>query len=158
MQLDLSDDLHEFLKLLDSTKVEFVLVGAYALAYHGAPRFTEDIDFFVSTSPKNAEKLLAVIEEFGFGSLGLRLEDFQKPDMVIQLGRAPNRIDLLTGIDGVTWEDVWEKRQQSQIDGFPVAVIDLESLCQNKEKTARDQDLIDLKRLRQREEKSKTDD
>jgi len=84
----------EFIELLLSHKVEFLLVGGYALAFHGAPRFTEDIDFLVRTAAENAERIEAVLEEFGFGQVGITRHDFLKPEQVIQLGRAPHRIDL----------------------------------------------------------------
>jgi|GEM_PF-4236937 len=97
MQLDLSDDLHEFLALLNSTKVEFVLVGAYALAYHGAPRFTEDIDFFVAPTPENADNLAQVIEAFGFGSLRLTPADFQH--LIKSSNSGEHRIELISSLE-----------------------------------------------------------
>jgi hypothetical protein len=129
--MKLQKDIHEFIALLLSRKVEFLLVGGYALAFHGAPRFTEDIDFLVLLSPENAGKLVALLDEFGFGELGLSSEDFLDADQVIQLGRAPNRIDLLTGISGVTWDQAWN--------------LALEA---NKMATGRPQDLADVARLR----------
>src|SRR5262245_13917682 len=114
--MKLQRDIREFIELLLSQKVAFLLVGGCALAFHGSPRFTEDIDFFVFVSPENAAKLAEVIQEFGFGELGLNANDFLEHDQVIQLGRAPNRIDLLTGISGVTWEDAWASRIRADFD------------------------------------------
>ena len=108
-----------------SRKVEFLLVGGYALAFHGAARFTEDIDFLVLVSPENAGKLADLIKDFGFGELGLSWQDFLDPDQVIQLGRAPHRIDLLTGISGVRWEEAWSSRIEADFDGFLIPVINL---------------------------------
>ena len=148
--MKLQKDIREFVALLLSRKVEFLLVGGYALAFHGAPRFTEDIDLFVLVSPENAARMVGVIEEFGFGELGLGAADFLLPDQVIQLGRAPHRIDLLTGISGVTWEAAWESRIEAELDGLPISVIGKAELEANKAATGRPQDLADLARLRGR--------
>lgn len=134
--------------MLLSRKVEFLLVGDYALAFHGAARFTEDIDFLVLVSPENAGKLADLIEDFGFGELGLSKEDFLDPDQVIQLGRAPHRIDLLTGISGVGWDEAWASRIVVDFDGFLIPVIGKSALETNKQATGRPQDLADLARLR----------
>jgi hypothetical protein len=146
--MKLQKDIREFVALLLSRKVEFLLVGGYALAFHGAPRFTEDIDFLVLVSPENASKLAALIVDFGFGELGLTEEDFLRPDQVIQLGRAPHRIDLLTGISGVGWDEAWKTRIEVNFDGFEIPVIGKDALEANKKATGRPQDLADLARLR----------
>lgn len=150
MPMNLQKDIREFVALLLSRKVEFLLVGGYALAFHGAARFTEDIDFLVLVSPENAGKLADLIEDFGFGELGLSKEDFLDPDQVIQLGRAPNRIDLLTGISGVGWEEAWSSRIEVDFDGFVIPVIGKSALEANKQATGRPQDLADLARLRRK--------
>lgn len=147
--MTLPKDIREFIALLLSRNVEFLLVGGYALAFHGAPRFTEDIGLLVVTSPGNADKLLAVLDEFGFGGLGLKQDDFLEPDQVVQLGRAPNRIDLLTGLSGIDWKDAWASRITGQFDGLVVPVIGKAALEINKAATGRPQDLADLARLRQ---------
>lgn len=146
--MKLHPDVREFVALCLSRKVEFLIVGGYALAFHGAPRFTEDIDLMVLVSPENAERLEAVIEEFGFGGIGISRSDFLDEGQVIQLGRAPNRIDLLTGISGVTWEDARASRIPVDLDGLSVFVIGKAELERNKEATGRPQDLADLARLR----------
>jgi hypothetical protein len=148
MPMNLQKDIREFVELLLSRKVEFLLVGGYALAFHGAARFTEDIDFLVLVSPENAGKLADLIEDFGFGELGLSKEDFLDPDQVIQLGRAPHRIDLLTGISGVGWDEAWASRIEVDFDGFLIPVIGKAALEANKQATGRPQDLADLARLR----------
>ncbi len=147
--MKLQKDIREFIELLLSQKVEFLLVGGYALAFHGAPRFTEDIDFFVLTSPENAARLAATIRKFGFDALGLNENDFLEVDQVIQLGMAPNRIDLLTGISGVTWDEAWASRIPANLDGLELWVIGKEALARNKQATGRPQDLADVARLRQ---------
>lgn len=146
--MNLQKDIREFVALLLSRKVEFLLVGGYALAFHGAPRFTEDIDFLVLVSSENAAKLADLLVEFGFGDLGLSQDDFLEEDQVIQLGRAPNRIDLLTGISGVGWDEAWHSRIEVEFDGFRIPVIGKDALAANKQATGRPQDLADLARLR----------
>ena len=146
--MKLQKDIHEFVGLLIFREVEFLLVGGYALAFHGAPRFTEDIDFLVVASPRNAEKLTEVLREFGFGDLGILPEDFTQPDQVIQLGRAPNRIDLLTGISGVTWERAWATRSEAEFGGLRIPLIGKTALMENKLAAGRPQDLADVARLR----------
>ncbi len=147
--MKLHHDIREFIALCLSRKVEFLLVGGYALAFHGAPRFTEDIDFMVLVSPENADKLFAVLSDFGFGGAGITRDDFLEPGQVIQLGRAPHRIDILTGISGVSWQEAWASRAQVDLDGLEIHVIGKAELIRNKQATGRPQDLADLARLRQ---------
>ena len=111
----LSSDLLEFIHLLNTNSVRYVIVGAWALAFHGRPRYTGDLDIFVARDDENADKLMAVIEAFGFGQAGIEREDFLHVDNVIQLGREPNRIDILTGISGVTFDEAWDDREQGKI-------------------------------------------
>ena len=147
--MTLHPDIREFIALCLSQKVEFLLVGGYALAFHGAPRFTEDIDFMVLVSPENAGKLEKVLNDFGFGNIGITREAFLEPDQVIQLGRAPNRIDLLTGISGVSWKEASDTATKISLDGFQIPLISKEALIKNKKATARPQDLADVARLEQ---------
>lgn len=146
--MTLHKDIREFIELCLSRKVDFLLVGGYALAFHGAPRFTEDIDLMVLVSPENADKLFGVIESFGFGNTGITREDFLEAGQVIQLGPAPNRIDLLTGISGVTWEEAWASRIPVCLDVFQIQAIGKEELMRNKKATGRPQDYADLARLK----------
>lgn len=147
--MQLQKDIREFIELLLSHKVEFLVVGGYALACHGAPRFTEDIDFLVRLSEENAARIESVLQAFGFGQVGLSRNDFLKPDQVIQLGRAPNRIDLLTGISGVTWENAWQDKEPMNWDGLSLWVLSRENLIRNKRASGRPQDLADVARLEQ---------
>ena len=147
--MELQEDIRDFLELLLSQKVEFLLVGGYALAFHGAPRFTEDIDFLVNTTPENARRMQAVVNSFGFSGLGLTETDFLEPDMVIQLGRAPHRIDLLTSISGVSWEEAWRSRQEVNLGGLRIWAIGKDALLLNKRATGRPQDRADVLRLTQ---------
>ncbi|MCB0293857.1 MAG: hypothetical protein KDG51_01140, partial [Calditrichaeota bacterium] len=100
-------DFKELFELFNAFKVEYIIVGGYAMAFHGAPRFTGDIDILVKPTPKNSQKIMAALEAFGFGSVGLVEADFQKPDQVIQLGVPPVRIDLITSISGVKTEEAF---------------------------------------------------
>jgi hypothetical protein len=143
----LAKDLKEFIELLNSREVEYVITGAYALAYHGIPRYTGDVDLFIRPSRENAGRMARVIEEFGFGTLGLTAADFAESERVIQLGVAPNRIDVLTTLTGVTFEEVWESRVQGELDGIPVAFIGREEFIRNKRALGRPQDLADVAAL-----------
>ena len=143
--MELSRDLKEFFALLVEHDVEFMLVGAHALAVHAFPRNTGDIDFWIQRSEENARRVLAALEAFGFGALGLRLEDLLDPNAVIQLGNAPNRIDLLTFLTGLDFDACAERSVAAVYEGIPVRVISREDLIENKRATGRDKDLLDLK-------------
>ncbi|HVR35136.1 MAG TPA: hypothetical protein VMS21_04725 [Methylomirabilota bacterium] len=145
--MKLDRNLREFVALLNSTKVRYLLVGGHAVAFHGYPRFTGDIDFFVERSPENAARLVTVIRGFGFGHLNLQETDFLQPGVVIQLGRPPNRIDILTSIDGVEFADAWEGRVAAELDRLPLDIIGKAELIQNKRSSGRAQDRADLSRL-----------
>ena len=145
--MKISKDLSEFIGLLNSHKVECVMVGAHALAWHGLPRFTKDIGFLVKPDLENSEKLMRALEEFGFGDIGLKALDFQVKDQVIQLGREPNRIDLLTGISGVDWIEAWNSKVQGRIGQIPVFVLGREAYIKNKRASGRPQDIADASRL-----------
>src|SRR5919106_2899404 len=143
----LSNDLREFLELLNSRGVDYVIVGAHSLAFHGRPRYTGDLDILVRAAPENAAKLVELLNQFGFAHSGFRESDFTKPNQVIQLGRAPNRIDLLTSISGVTSEEAFGTRISAELDGIPVFIIGKDALIRNKRAFARRQDLADLEML-----------
>jgi len=117
------------------------------LAFHGRPRYTGDIDFFVARDPDNADRLMEVIEDFGFGQTGIERDDFLHIDHVIQLGREPNRIDILTGISGVTFDEAWQSREEGNISDVPVFVISRDLLIKNKRAANRDKDQGDVKLL-----------
>ncbi|MBI1755989.1 MAG: hypothetical protein HYR64_02655 [Fimbriimonas ginsengisoli] len=146
----LAADLREFVELLRSNEVEFVVVGAVALGFHKLPRYTGDLDLFVRNSRKNAERIVESIRLFGFESLGLTATDFESDDAVVQIGIAPNRIDILTRLSGVGFAEAWEHREEDLLDGIPVAFISASNLIKNKLATGREQDLVDVKALRKR--------
>lgn len=142
----LNRDFKEFAELLNANGVEYLLVGGYALAAHGHPRYTGDIDFWVSPDPTNVLRLLSALQAFGFGSLGLKVEDFG-PDTVVQLGEPPRRIDLLTTIDGVDFGGAWARRVAFEADGLRLNLIGVEDFKINKRASGRAKDLADLDAL-----------
>ncbi|RTL15611.1 MAG: hypothetical protein EKK52_20025 [Burkholderiales bacterium] len=142
----LNPDFKEFAELLNAHGVDYLVVGGYALAAHGHPRYTGDIDFWLDRNDANIERLLLVLRAFGFESLGLSIADFA-PDAVIQLGQPPRRIDLLMGIDGVQFADCHARREVIAVDGVPLSFIGLDDFKQNKRATGRLKDLADLDAL-----------
>lgn len=145
--MNLQNDLKEFVELLNELDVHFLIVGAFAVAYHGYPRYTSDIDLFVERSTENAEHLLKAVHKSGFADIGLSKEDFMREDQIIQLGVAPNRIDMMTSISGVNFEEAWSSRELGEIGGITVPFISREMLKRNKAASGRLQDLADLERL-----------
>jgi len=139
--MPLSKDLREFVESLNSNKVEYVVVGAFAVAHHGFARYTADLDILVRASEENVRKVLAALGQFGFGSLGIKAEDLLTPGIVIQLGVKPNRIDILTSISGVAFETAWESRTQGALDGVTAQFIGRDALIQNKKSSERAKDL-----------------
>jgi predicted nucleotidyltransferase len=143
----LNQDFREFIQSLNDNGVRYLVVGGYAVALHGHPRYTKDIDIWIELSEANAARLVEALREFGFGSLGLEVADFLVADQIIQLGYPPNRIDLITSLEGVDFETCYEVRVEVEIDDVTVNFIDLENLKQNKKATGRLQDLADLENL-----------
>ena len=131
----------------NSKDQDLTLNLAWALAFHGRPRYTGDIDIFVAREQDNADRLMEVIEAFGFGQSGIKRDDFLQVDHVIQLGRAPNRIDILTGISGVAFDEAWDSREQGSISNVAVFVISRDLLIKNKRAANRDKDQADIKLL-----------
>jgi hypothetical protein len=130
--------------LLNSRGVDYVIVGAQSLAFHGRPRYTGDLAILIRARADNARRLLGLLNQFGFTQSGLKETDFLEPEQMIQLGRAPNRIDLLTSIGGVSSDEAFETRIPADLDGVPVFVLDRNALIRNKRAVTRLQDLADL--------------
>ena len=143
----LNKDFKEFIELLDSNDVKYLVVGGYALAIHGHPRYTKDIDIWVLMDPTNAKRILKSLDDFGFSQLDINETDFLTPGNVIQLGYPPNRIDIITQATGVNFEKCFLNKVQVEIDGILVNFIDIESLKINKKAVGRLQDLADLEKL-----------
>ena len=144
---DIPKDFKELLELFAANGIEFVVVGGYALAFHGAPRFTGDLDLFVRPNHENAGRILSALEEFGFGSLDLSEKDFESPSQVVQLGRPPVRVDIITSIDGVPWQDAWAGKVSGKCAGVPVFFVGRDDFLKNKKAVGRRQDLADLEAL-----------
>jgi predicted nucleotidyltransferase len=146
----LNDDFRDVLVLLADAGVEFVIVGAYALAFHGAPRASGDIDVFVRPSPLNAQRVFDVLVRFGapLQSGGVTAADFAQAGAVYQIGLPPRRIDLLTEISGVTFDQAWASRIAAELEGRTVWFIGREALLKNKEASGRAKDVADVARLR----------
>ena len=142
------EGLRRTARLLETARVRFVVVGAHALAYHAKPRYTKDFDLFLQADPMNGERVVAALEEFGFGGLGIVPEDFASTGRILQLGVPPNRIDLMTSIDGVDFEEVWSTRVEGAYGGQIVPFIGKAALIKNKTASRRPQDLADLELLR----------
>jgi predicted nucleotidyltransferase len=151
--MGLNRDFREFFQSLNDNGVRYLVVGGYAVAFHGHPRYTKDIDIWIELSKDNAARMVRAIDAFGFGSLGLRDADFLAPDQVIQLGMPPNRIDLLTSLAGVEFPACYAARQNVLIEGTRIDFIDLESLKKNKRAAGRHQDLADIENLQTPEER-----
>jgi hypothetical protein len=145
--MNLSVDLREFIELLNSRGVDYVIVGAHSLAFHGCPRYTGDLDILIRPSPENAAKIVPLLKDFGFGQSDFEESDFTEPDQVIQIGRAPQRIDLLTSISGVEIADAFRNRISTDLEGVPVFILSKELLIQNKRAVGRPQDIADLHAL-----------
>ncbi len=143
----LSKDYKEFLELLNEHSVRYLVVGGYAVAFHGHPRYTKDIDIWIELSLENADKILKALDKFGFGSLDLTPDDFLESDQIIQLGYPPNRIDILTTLKGLKFEDCYKARVEVEIQGLHLHFIDIENLKENKRATGRSQDLADAENL-----------
>jgi hypothetical protein len=143
----LTPDFKEFIQSLNDKNVRYLVVGGYAVALHGHPRYTKDIDIWVDLDKDNAAKLIGAIKQFGFESLGLTTEDFLEADQIIQLGYPPSRIDLITSLPGVDFDICFEARVEVAMDDVKVNFIDLENLRKNKRSSGRLQDLADLENL-----------
>ena len=140
-------DFKELLELLNANKVEYLVVGSYALAFHGAPRFTGDIDLFVKPEQANAKRILVALNEFGFGSLNLSESDFSIPDNVIQFGVPPVRIDIMTSLTGISWEKAQAGKVSGSCGGVVVFYIGKKDLIANKKSLGRSKDLADIEAL-----------
>ncbi len=143
----LNQDFREFIQSLNDNQVRYLVIGGYAVALHGYPRYTKDIDIWLEMNEENASRMVRALEQFGFGSLGLTAADFLEPGQVIQLGYPPSRIDLILTPSGVTFASCYESRVEAVIDNVSVNFIDLENLMSNKRASGRLQDLADLEQL-----------
>jgi hypothetical protein len=145
--MEVQQDFKDLLELFNANKVEYIIVGGYALAFHGAPRYTGDIDIFVKPDDNNAAHIMSALKEFGFGSVGLTAQDFEKPGQIVQLGVPPVRIDLITSISGVSWDEAFSHRIPGKYGKVQVHYIGYEQFIMNKRAIGRKRDLADLEAL-----------
>jgi hypothetical protein len=146
--MKLTRDLREFIELLNSHAVEYLLIGGWAFGFHATPRYTGDIDFFLNCTEMNAQKLRGALTEFGFSDIPGFEESFLTPDRILQFGVPPNRIDILTTISGINFEQAWNSRIFGELDGVRVPIINRECLIKNKVAAGRPKDLADADALR----------
>jgi hypothetical protein len=145
--MEANPDFKDLLKLFNAHKVEYIIVGAYALAYYGAPRYTGDIDLFINPTPGNARRILVALGKFGFDKIGLTAKDFTAPDKVIQLGVAPVRIDIVTSLTGVSWKQAEAGKESGLYGDVPVHYIGKKQLIANKRALGRNKDKADIEAL-----------
>ena len=144
----LSSDFKEFFQSLNDNGVRYLVIGGYAVAIHGHPRYTKDIDVWIERSPDNAVRMEKAIVQFGFASLQLTAQDFLELDQFVQLGFPPNRIDILNSTLGVEFTECYENKLGRMLDGVNVSFISLQDLIKNKQAVARPQDIVDLGKLK----------
>jgi hypothetical protein len=145
--MEVQQDFKELLKFFNAHEVDYIIVGAHALAYHGAPRYTGDMDILVRPDSENAQRILRALDEFGFGSLDLTVEDFTTLDKVVQLGVAPVRVDIVTSITGISWEETATGRVEGIYGDVTVYYIGRREFILNKRAIGRKKDLADLEAL-----------
>ena len=147
MELELPLDFKEFLKLLNEKNVRYLLIGGYAVGYHGYPRATNDMDVWIAIHPDNARRIVDVLKEFGFDHPELTPGLFLKENKIIRMGNPPMRLEISTGISGVEFEECYASKIVDTIDGVQVNIIDLPHLKANKKAAGRLKDLADLENL-----------
>lgn len=145
--MEVQPDFRELLALFNAHKVEYIIVGGYALAFHGAPRFTADLDILVNPDPGNADRIVEALEVYGFKSAGLTAQDFLSPENVVQLGVPPVRVDIMTSLTGVSWEEAFSGKARGDYGDVPVYFIGREQFVANKRAIGRKRDLADLEAL-----------
>ena len=145
----LNKDFREFIESLNANGVKYLIVGGYAVGFHGYPRYTKDLDVWLLVSEENAEQVLKALDHFGMGGLGLTRKDFLDTESFVQIGYPPNRIDLVMSCDGVDFETCYKMRIEYHSEGLQINFIDLENLKRNKKASARPQDLADFDNLQE---------
>lgn len=145
--MELAPDFNEFFELLNAHRVEYVVVGGYALALHGAPRYTGDLDILVHPTHENAARLVTAVAAFGFPTEALSVARIVDPRCLIQMGTPPVQLHVMSAIDGVTWEQVWYGHEVAILSGEPVPFIGREAFLQNKRAAGRTRDLADIEAI-----------
>lgn len=143
----LNPDFRDMLSEFNAADVEYLIVGAYAVAHYGYPRATGDLDFWVRRTPENAARVLRALEAFGAPVGLVNLDDLLNPDIVAQIGVEPNRIDIMSAIDGVEFDDAYPSRVLARLGEVEISMVGLAHLLQNKRATGREKDALDAARL-----------
>ena len=143
----LNQDFKEFVKLLTENKVEYLIVGGYAVGVHGYPRYTGDLDIWINNTTENAKRVLRCVEDFGFSSYNLSVSDFTKQGNIIQLGYPPIRIDIINQVDGVNFSDCYTNKKEVKADDINLYFIGYDDLLKNKKTTSRPRDIDDIENL-----------
>ncbi|MCK4661201.1 MAG: hypothetical protein KAV82_16900 [Phycisphaerae bacterium] len=145
--MEVNQNFSDLLRTLNDAGARFLVVGAYAVAYHTEPRFTQDLDIWVEPSSENAARVWEALRKFGAPLQGVTRKDFADSELVYQIGIEPNRIDVMMGIDGVTFPTAWRNRVRTTYGGIPVHVLNKVDLLRAKRAVGRPQDLLDIERL-----------
>ncbi|MEO7265957.1 MAG: nucleotidyltransferase [Ferruginibacter sp.] len=143
-------DFEDFIKLSNKYNLEYLVIGGFAVSIHGYPRTTKDLDVCINKTEENAKILVEVLNDFGFGSLNFKIEDFLENDMITQLGYAPIRIDILNDLNGIDFNLAFKNKRVVEMNGVPTNFIGYNELLVNKEKAGRDEDMLDIKKLKSR--------
>ena len=143
----LPHDFKEFLRLLGEHKVEYLLIGGYAVGYHGYPRGTADIDVWVRSTPENARRVIEVLRQFGFNDPSLKEDSFKDPKLLVRMGVPPMRVEVLTSVSGLTFDDAHKRRETIEAEGIEIDVICKADLIANKKASGRTKDEMDLSNL-----------
>ena len=151
----LDKNFKEFIALLEKEAVKYLVIGGYAVGIHGFPRYTEDLDIFIAISPHNAERMPLVFQEFGFTDFALSKEDFLRKDYIVEVGREPLKIQVLTGIDGVTFDECYQNKLMVTDGRQKIPFIGIEQLLKNKKASPRAKDKIDLEELKHIQKKKR---
>lgn len=151
--MELDKDFKEFINLLNEHKVKYLVVGGYAVNFHGYPRYTRDIDFWLWLTDTNLKNLLSALDDFGFGGLNLKIEELKNPENIIQLGYEPYRIDLLMDVDGVDFDNCYERKIEAELDSLKINFLSLQDLITAKKALGRLQDLADAEQLQKIKDK-----
>lgn len=142
-----NDDYKDLFRLFSQENVEYLLVGAHAVAFYAEPRYTKDLDVLVRPTPDNASRVWTALTRFGAPLTDVTVDQFTVEDMIYQIGVAPNRIDIMMSVAGVDFEAAWPNRTESTYDGVPIHILGREDLIRSKQAAARPQDLLDATRL-----------
>ena len=143
--MKLPEDFKDFIKLLNDQQVNYLIVGGYAVGFHSRPKFTQDLDIWIENSEENARRVQSVLRDFGFGDLEITEKDLTNPDIVVQLGYAPLRIDLMTGVSGLSFSEAFQEKVKGHYFGIATYFVSVSDLIKNKKASGRDKDIQDIK-------------